>query len=160
MDIDETRLPGIGLRHDFVLRGGQHIGVVSQPNGDRELFLYDRVDPDSCRAVLHLKADEAATVAELLGAQRVTERLARLHDQIEGVTTQGVTLGAGSPYVGRTLADAEIRTRTGASIVAVVRAESVHPSPAPPFQFLAGDKVIVVGTDDGVDAAARLLTGA
>ncbi len=159
MDIDETRLPGIGLRHDFVLRGGQHIGVVSQPNGDRELFLYDRVDPDACRAVVHLKADEASTVAELLGAQRVTERLARLQDQIEGITTQGVELAAGSPFTSRTLAEAQVRSRTGASIVAVVRGETVLPSPGPELELRAGDTVIVVGTDDGVAAAARLLTG-
>ena len=157
MDIEETRLPGIGLRHDFVVRSGQHIGVVSQTNGDRELFLYDRADPDACRAVLHLKPEEAATVAEFLGAPRVTERLARLRDQVEGIATEGITLAAGSPFVGRTLGDAHVRTRTGASIVAVVRADVVQPSPSPDHVFQLGDKVIVVGTDDGVEAAARLL---
>ncbi len=159
MDIEETRLPGIGLRHDFVLRGGQHVGVVSQSNGDRELFLYDRVDPDACRAVVRMKAEEATTVAELLGAPRVTERLARLRDQVEGISTEGIVLGSLTPFVGRPLGDAKIRTRTGASIVAVVRSSTVHPSPGPDFRFETGDKVIVVGTDDGVEAAAELLTG-
>ena len=159
MDIEETRLPGIGLRHDFALRGGQHMGVVSQTNGDRELFLYDRVDPDACRAVLHLKADEAATVAELLGAPRVTERLARLRDQVEGITSNGIPLAEDSPFVGRTLGEAQVRARTGASIVAIVRADAVLPSPNAEQVFAAGDKVIVVGTDDGVEAAAQLLAG-
>ena len=157
MDIEETRLPGVGLRHDLSVGGGQRIGVVSQVNGDRELVLYDKHDPDACRAVLHLHPDEAAMIAELLGAPRVSERLARLREQVEGIATDGIVLGPGSPYVGRTLGDARIRTRTGASVVAVVRQAEVTPSPTPSFRFLSGDKVIVVGTDDGVAAVARVL---
>ena len=48
MEVEETPLPGIGLRHDLVVRAGQRLGVVSQVNGDRELVLYDREDPDAC----------------------------------------------------------------------------------------------------------------
>jgi TrkA domain protein len=157
VDIEETRLPGVGLRHDLSIRGGQRIGVVSQVNGDRELVLYDRHDPDASRAVLHLAPEEAAMLAELLGAPRVNERLARLREQVEGIATEGVLLPADSPYAGRTLGDAQIRSRTGASVVAVVRHEEVTPSPTPSFRFQAGDKVIVVGTDKGVAAVARLL---
>lgn len=158
MDIEETRLPGVGLRHDLTIRDGQRVGIVSQVNGDRELVLYDRHDPDACQAVLHLSAEEAGTLAELLGAPRVAERLARLREQVEGIATEGLVLGPESPYAGRTLAEAQIRSRTGASVVAVVRHGDVSPSPTPDFRFNAGDKVIVVGTDDGVAAVARLLT--
>ena len=70
-------------------------------------------------------------LAELLGQPRVIERLARLREQIEGLATEGIYLEAGSPYVGRTLADAAIRSRTGASVVALVRDGEVTPSPAP-----------------------------
>ncbi len=157
MDIEETRLPGVGLRHDLATRTGQRIGVVSQVNGDRELVLYDKHDPDACRAVLHLGAEEASLLAELLGAPRVSERLARLREQVEGITTDGIQLADDSPYAGRTLGDAQIRSRTGASVVAVARHGEVTPSPTPSFRFLAGDKVIVVGTDDGVRAVARIL---
>jgi TrkA domain protein len=157
VDVEETRLPGVGLRHDLTTRGGQRIGVVSQVNGERELVMYDRHDPDACRAVVHMSAEEAGALAELLGAPRVVERLARLREQIEGIATEGIVLTEGSPFVGRTLGDAQIRTRTGASVVAVVRHGEVFPSPAPSFRFGTADKVIVVGTDDGVAAVAHLL---
>lgn len=158
VEIEETRLPGVGLRHDLATRGGRRVGVVSQVNGDRELFLYDKHDPDACQAVLHLSPEEAGALAELLGAPRVTERLARLREQVQGIATEGIVLGPESPYAGRTLGDARIRTRTGASVVAVVRNGEVSPSPEPGFRFRSGDKVIVVGTDDGVAATAKLLT--
>jgi len=157
VDIEETRLPGVGLRHDLTVRGGQRDGGVSQVNGDRELVLHDKHDPDACRAVLHLGSEEASMLAELLGAPRVSERLARLREQVEGIATEGIVLAPDSPYVGRTLGDAKIRTRTGASVVAVARRAEVTPSPTPSFRFESGDKVIVVGTDDGVAAVGRLL---
>jgi TrkA domain protein len=159
VDIEETRLPGIGLRHDFVTRQGRRIGVISQKNGARELFMYDPDDPDSCRAVIDLTPEESEVVAELLGAPRVIERLARLSEQVEGITTEGIPVTADSPFAGRTLADAQIRTRTGASIVAVIRGDQVVPSPGPDFRFQIGDKVVVVGTEEGVHEAAKILGG-
>lgn len=159
MEVEETRLPGVGLRHDLTTRAGQRLGVVSQVTGDRELVVFDPDDPDAARLSLRLSSEEAATLAELLGAPRVVERLARLREQVEGITTGGVVIPAGSPYEDRTLGDAEIRSRTGASVVAVVRAGEVTPSPTPAFRFARGDKVVVVGTDDGVAAVRRRLEG-
>jgi TrkA domain protein len=159
VDIEETRLPGVGLRHDFVTRKGQHVGVISQKNGARELFLYDPEDPDACRAVVDLTSEEGEVVAELLGAPRVIERLARLREQVEGITTEGIPITATSAFVGKTLADAQIRSRTGASVVAVIRGDQVVPSPGPDFRFQVGDKVVVVGTEEGAHEAAKILGG-
>ncbi|GAA4968660.1 cation:proton antiporter regulatory subunit [Kineococcus glutinatus] len=157
MDIEETKLPGVGLRHDFVTERGRRIGVISTRNGDRELVVYSVDDPDACQLVVDLEPGEAEALAELLGAPRVIERLARLREQIEGLATEGIYVEAGSPYDGRTLADAQIRSRTGASVVAVVRKGDVMPSPTPSHRFHAGDKVVVVGTEDGVRETAKLL---
>jgi TrkA domain protein len=159
VDIEETRLPGIGLRHDFVTRQGRRIGVISQKNGSRELFMYDPDDPDACRAVIDLTPEESEVVAELLGAPRVIERLARLREQVEGIATEGIPITATSPFTGKTLADAQIRSRTGASVVAVIRGEQVVPSPGPDFRFQVGDKVVAVGTEEGVHEAAKILGG-
>ncbi|WP_020577605.1 cation:proton antiporter regulatory subunit [Actinopolymorpha alba] len=157
MEVEETRLPGVGLRHDFLTAEGQRIGVVSQRGGERQVFVYDSDDPDACRAVIDLSAAEAEVVAELLGAPRIVERFARLREQVEGLATEGIRLAASSPYARRTLGDAQVRTRTGASIVAVIRGDEVHPSPRPDFTFEAGDKVIVVGTPEAVRQVAQIL---
>jgi len=39
----------------------------------------------------------------------------------------------------------------------VVRAGEVTPSPGTDFTFVPGDLVVVIGTDEGLDAAGRLL---
>ena len=63
---------------------------------------------------------------------------------------------AGSPYDGRSLGETQTRTRTGVSIVAVVRAGGILASPTPDFIFHVGDLVVAVGTIEGTTAASEL----
>jgi TrkA domain protein len=123
----------------------------------RHVLLYDEEDEDACAATIELTAEESEVLAELLGAPRISERFARLREQVEGLATEGLPIAPGSPYVDRTLGETAIRTRTGASVVAVLRGEDVFASPTPEFRFRSGDRVIVVGTEDGVRAVAALL---
>ena len=64
---------------------------------------------------------------------------------------------AGSPYAGRSIATAGVRSITGVSIVAVLRDDAAFPSPGPDFCLEAGDTALVVGTPDGVEALVELL---
>lgn len=157
MDVHRTVLPGIGLRHEFVTERGRRVGVVSHRTGRRELVIYDRADPDTAAVTLTLNADEANGMAELLASTRVVERLGELHRQVEGLVSEQIPITAGSSYDGRTLGDTRARTRTGASIVAVVRGGRVIASPRPDFAFQADDIVVVTGTAEGAAAVARLL---
>jgi TrkA domain protein len=156
VEVERTALPGIGLRHEFYTGKGQHAAVVSHVSGRRDIVIYRQHDPDSVAATLSLSTDEANGIAELLGTARIVERLADLQRQVVGLATVQVPVTAGSPYDGRTLGDTRARTRTGASIVAVVRAGAIIGSPRPDFVFVPGDLVIVVGTAEGTDATADL----
>ncbi len=157
VDIEQTELPGIGLRHDFPTRGGRRIGVLAHRDGRRDLLVYDRDDPDRCGQVVSLSGDEADALADLLGAPRIVERLTQLHDDVQGLMSERVELVPGSPYDGRTLGDTQARTRTGASIVAVMRDREVMASPTPDFTFLAGDVIIIVGTREGIAGVTDIL---
>lgn len=155
--VEETALPGIGVRQELVTTSGRRVGVVSYRTGRRELLLYDTDDPDACSEVIPLSDDEANALAEVLGAPRIVERLATLQDQAAGLVTEQVPIEPGSPYDGRTLGETRARTRTGASIVAVLRHGEVVTSPVPDFGFAAGDTVVVVGTREGAAGVAGIL---
>jgi TrkA domain protein len=155
-DVQETQLPGVGIRYDFVTSDGERIGVLVHRSGRRELFLYDRDDPDSCRAVVRLDPEDTRTLADLLGASHVSERLAAMQ-QIEGLAIDWVTIPPTSKAVGRTLRDAALRTETGVSIVAVVRGNETVPAPGPDFTLEPGDTAVVVGTPEGIERLASLL---
>jgi TrkA domain protein len=157
--VEETPLPGIGLRHDFETAAGRRVGVVSHRDGRRELVVYDARDPDACVAQVRLSTEEADALAEILGATRVIERLAALRQQVEGLVSEEVPVRPGSAYDGRPLGDTRARTRTGASIVAVIRGGDVIASPGPDFRFAGRDVVVVVGTADGTAAVADILAG-
>jgi TrkA domain protein len=157
VDVQETVLPGIGVRHEFVTEHGQRVGLVSHRSGRRDVLFFDDRDPDAARVAVVLSADESEALAVLLGAARITRELMDLPGQVKGLTVEWLTIPAASPYAGRLLGDTRARTRTGASIVALVRDEEVHPSPGPESALLAGDTVVVVGTPQGVAAVADLL---
>jgi TrkA domain protein len=72
VDVNQTPLPGVGLRYDFTTRSGRQIGVVSHRSGRRDLLVYDRKDPDS-----PLRAGDTAVV---VGTPRGIAALARLLD--------------------------------------------------------------------------------
>jgi TrkA domain protein len=119
--------------------------------------VYDVEDPDATVASVRLTDDEADALAEVLGASLVLSRLAGLREQAIGLLTEQVHISGGSPFVGRQLGETRARTRTGASIVAVLRGRDVIASPGPSFVFDANDVVVVVGTREGVDGVSAIL---
>jgi TrkA domain protein len=157
MDIQETALPGVGLRHDFTTRAGRQLGVVTHRTGRRDLVVYDREDPDACQEVVELSGEEAEALGELLGAARVVEHLAELQQRIEGLAIDWLAIRPGSPFADRTIADTQARSRTGVSVVAVLRDGGAIPAPAPDVRLQAGDTLVVVGTPQGVTALSSLL---
>ena len=99
---------------------------------------------------------EAAALAQLL----IPAPLDPVRGEIEiDLVTEHIPITAKSPYSGRTLGDTQARSRTGASIVAVLRRTGATPSPTPDFRFAIGDTLVVVGTREGVDAVADLIAG-
>ncbi|GAA3114578.1 cation:proton antiporter regulatory subunit [Planomonospora alba] len=157
VEVEQTALPGIGLRHEFTTRSGRRIGIISHRTGRRDLVIYDKDDPDRACEVVKLNDEEADALVELLGAPRIVQRLNALHEEVEGLVSLQFPIVAGSPYAGRPMGDARVRSRTGASIVAVVRSGQVAASPAPDFRLEAGDIVVVVGSPESTSAVADIV---
>jgi CPA2 family monovalent cation:H+ antiporter-2 len=74
-----------------------------------------------------------------------------------GVEVESIAVSEGAWISGRSLADADLRRRTGATLVAVTRgrATAVHPSPADVLR--AGDVLFLVGDATQIEAARDLL---
>jgi TrkA domain protein len=158
MDVRETKLPGVGLRYEFTNRDGERIAVIARRGGDFEVFVCALPDdPDSARQVFRLTEKEADAMAQILGAPRMVECYADLTREVPGLSAGQVAVTAGSPYDGLPLGETHARTRTGASIVAIVRGDEVLASPGPAEYLRAGDVLVVIGTDDGIAAVRQLV---
>ncbi|MFD4985596.1 cation:proton antiporter regulatory subunit [Streptomyces sp. NPDC058374] len=151
-----TALPGVGTRYDLETEAGRHLSVVVHHDGRRILAFHDPEDDDNCRDAAPLEPHEAAALVPLLTPGPVAHL--QHHMEID-LVTEHIPVTKRSPYAGRTLGDTQARTRTGASIVAVLRRTAAVPSPTPDFRFAIGDSLVVVGTREGVDAVAELITG-
>ena len=156
-DVRETRLPGVGVRHDFVTSDGTPMAVLVQRDGKRQILVYDRRDRDACTGLLSLSLADAQTMSELLGASHVTEAVTAVQQQIEGLAIEWIDLGSTSPMIGRTIGDGAFRTKTGCSVVAVIRGDDSVPAPGPEFRFERGDVAVAVGTRQGLDSLRELI---
>ena len=158
MDLEETLLPGVGVRYQLRIRSGEVLGIVVQREGGAEVSVYDRRDPDRARDVFRLSAEEADAVAEVLGASRLMQRFADLSKEVPGLQSARFPIRPGSPFDGRSLGDTRARTLTGCSIVAIVRDSDVVPSPTPADQLRAGDVLVAIGSGTGLEQLDRRLS--
>ncbi len=72
----------------------------------------------------------------------------RLRRASEAIETDWVAIPESGPLPGRKIGDLRVRTRTGASVVAVLRGEEVFPNPGPDFVLAPGDLAGVLGAPD------------
>lgn len=68
-------------------------------------------------------------------------------------------LEPGMPAVGRDIADTQLRTITGATIIATERDGKLIMNPGPDFRLAAGDVLYLFGKTDELAAARRLILG-
>jgi CPA2 family monovalent cation:H+ antiporter-2 len=83
-----------------------------------------------------------------------------LHDLLiatDSIEIIWLKLGEESPIVGKTLQEADIRSRTGASVVALIQDNHLIPNPKSLVLFNAGDRVGLIGEKDQIENARNWL---
>lgn len=83
-----------------------------------------------------------------------------LHDLIhatKNIEVTWLTLLPGNPLIGQTLAEANLRARTGASIVAILRENEAMANPKSHTVFEANDRVGFIGDKEQIAAVEELL---
>jgi len=83
-----------------------------------------------------------------------------MHDlmrALKGIEVVWMEIAAESPIVGKSLAEADLRAHTGASVVALIREEQLLANPKSGTVFETGDRVGVIGEVEHIEAMQRLL---
>ncbi|MEO1064575.1 MAG: TrkA C-terminal domain-containing protein [Actinomycetota bacterium] len=159
MEFVETPMPGVGVRYTTTTAGGRDVGVVVFQSGRRDLVVYDEDDPDSAGESIRLTEEEGRALGEVLGGSRIVEHVGELAHRIEGLVIAWVEISDRSEVAGLTLDRADLRARTGASVVALVDDDDVVPAPGGTDALVAGATAVVVGTEAGVASMRELLRG-
>ena len=159
MDLVETLLPGVGIRYELKTRAGLLPGIVVQREGAVEVVVYDQRDPDLARGCSTSSRTRPTPSPRFSAPPRLTQRSADLSREVPGLRSARIALRAGSPFDGRPLGETRARTVTGCSIVAVVRDADIVTSPEPPEVLHAGDVLVVIGSQQGLEQLDTLLSG-
>jgi len=61
--VERAELPGIGVRHDILTRGGRRLSIINFRDGGRELALSDEDAPDRAEETIQLSDDEATALS-------------------------------------------------------------------------------------------------
>ena len=92
-----------------------------------------------------------------------TDEHRSLHDLLIAADSIEITwlrLEEDSPLAGKTLRDADIRSRTGASVIALIRGGQLTANPKSITAFETGDQLGLIGDDEQIEAARAWLLGA
>ena len=87
--------------------------------------------------------------------QSLTDQVARI---IAAGTTEVFYVMGNSKAAGKTLGELDVRNKTGATVISVVRGEEHFPNPPPEFVFKEGDMIVLMGIHKQVDEAVRYLS--
>lgn len=96
--------------------------------------------------------------APFLNDDKDVGRLARLRNAAELLELNWLMPDETSSMVGRSIGEMGIRTRSGVSVVGVIRGAALHPNPGPDFRFAPGDTVAVIGRPDQVSTLREIIS--
>lgn len=97
-----------------------------------------------------------ALFAPFVDEKRGYKTLVQLRAAGQQFELQWVLLAADSPLVTRTIGEVEIRKKTGASVVGVIRDERLSANPDAGFRFQLDDLVAVIGTNEARTSFQKL----
>jgi CPA2 family monovalent cation:H+ antiporter-2 len=84
--------------------------------------------------------------------------LEQVNTMVPGIgAPQSLPIDAQSPAVGKSLADLNLRSKTGASVIALMRAQERYLMPAGQETLQAGDILVLVGTQQAIKSAKELV---
>ncbi|WP_312906985.1 cation:proton antiporter regulatory subunit [Natronosalvus caseinilyticus] len=160
MTIYESDLPGVGKKYEVELEDGERLVIVTHNTGKREIYKKIEEDADS-EKVFELSDRLARKIGTILeGAYFQPVQSERVETMLTDETfIEWYNLDPASELVGQTIAEAQIRERTGVSIVAIQRGEEVLAAPDPETTLAADDTLVVVGDRDDCRDFETLIGG-
>ena len=158
VDLQETRLPGIGVKYAFRTASGGRLAVILHNDGLREIYFFQRANDDDPRAVIRLDDDEARQLGAVLGGAYERPKIVEdLEMALGELTIEWIPVPDTSPAIGHTLAECGFRARTGITVIAILREPEPVTGAQPGDVVQRGDTLVTVGKHGQYAAFRRLL---
>jgi TrkA domain protein len=104
-----------------------------------------------------LSDEEARKVSSILGDAYFKTTPIMSVKQTLSEDSKALRIPKGSKVIGKKIQDMDVRKRTGASIVAIIRGEEILNNPSAKTVLKANDLLMVIGTAENVKKLERLV---
>jgi TrkA domain protein len=157
-DVRVDDLPGIGRRYELTCDDGGVLTVVIHHTGRRDLYVFPAGREDA--STVSLSDTQARTAGDILSGTYFTPTaVRRVQEVIDDLVTDWVMLTPGSPGTECSIGDLGIRGRTGMSVMAILRGDTVIHEPGATEVLRSGDRLVVTGRRANLPAFQRLVVG-
>ena len=157
VQMNETRLPGVGVKYALPLAGGGRLSVILHNDGKRELYFFRRGRRRAARGDHARRRRGARLGAVIGGAYERPKIVEELEMALGELQIEWVPVPETSPCIGKTLGELGFRKRTGVTVIAILR----EPEPMSGAQaddvLQQGDTVVTVGKAGQYGRFRRLL---
>ncbi len=148
MQFREVDLPGVGKKFSIISSCGDKLVTIIHVSGKREIYHFDSENYDEPTSIISLNDEEAKQLGSVLMGtyfQPVIDNEKEL--MLKDLVMEWVKVEESSLLLNKSISDSEIRTKTGASIISIMRkngATLVNPMPNELIEV--GDTLVVVGS--------------
>jgi TrkA domain protein len=160
MELEETRLPGIGSRFVLPVESGGRLTVILHNDGKRELYWFRRRGDEDPSAVITLDDDEARQLGAIIGGAYERPKIVEdLEMALGELLIEWIKVPDTSPWIGKTLAEAGFRAKTGITVIAILREPEPVSGARPDDVVQLGDTLVTVGKAGQYAAFRGILAG-
>ncbi|MBX0288093.1 cation:proton antiporter regulatory subunit [Haloarcula salinisoli] len=146
MTVYETDVPGVGKKFEVEIDSSERLVVLLHHDGKREVF--HKPDPDAdAERLFTLSGKLAREVGAILqGAYFQPVETDEVEVPLGEAIIEWLDVSEDGELVGETLGEANLRQRTGVSVIAIQRGSDTVPNPGPEETVTAGDILVTLGT--------------
>jgi len=152
---EEIDLPGIGKKY-VIKTADYEIAVIVNESGIKQLYF---LKDEEIIFEVSLTPNDAKKLGLILTEalyQTVSkEKIEYIHKKL---IFEWIKINPNSSFVGKTLGELDVRKKTGASIVAVIRGEDFITNPDPySFKFQANDTLVCIGSREQLNQLEKYI---
>ena len=134
--------------------------MILHNDGKRELYYFRRGSDDEPRSVITLDDDEARQLGAVLGGAYERPKIVEdLEMALGELQIEWIPVPDTSPWIGKTLAEAAFRARTGVTIIAILREPEPVTGAQPQDVVQKGDTLVTVAKGGAYPTFRRSLAG-
>lgn len=105
-----------------------------------------------------IKVIRGESYGMLRGVSKTKRSMEKIAELLRAGTAETFYVSKDSPAVGKSLRELDLRQKTGATIIAIVREEKSFTSPSPEFAIREGDTLVLVASHQDMDRAFNFLS--